>query len=142
MSWVSSAAAEARFHHEKKRTPAFAGVLRMDLTGQLSNPPEPLARLLSILSRPTKRTKRRATKPRRSGYVEGRRRFGTIGKVVVEVLAAADRTLTAHEIRLEAEKLLAGPISRHSIAYQLQTRKRGPAPTVVQTGGRHYRLIQ
>jgi hypothetical protein len=41
----------------------------MDLTGQLSNPPEPLASLLSILSRPTARTKNRPTKPKRSGYV-------------------------------------------------------------------------
>jgi hypothetical protein len=42
----------------EKRRPALAGPLPMDLTGQLSNPPEPLARLLSILSRPTVRTKR------------------------------------------------------------------------------------
>jgi hypothetical protein len=112
----------------------------MDLTGQLSNPPEPLARLLSILSRPTKRTKRRSTKPKRSGYVEGRRRFGSVGKAVHTVLAAADRALTAHEIRLEAEKLLESPISRHSIAYQLRTRSKAAEPIIIQTSRRYYRL--
>jgi hypothetical protein len=112
----------------------------MDLTGQLSNPPEPLARLLSILSRPTKRTKRRSTKPKRRDYVEGRRRCGTVGKAVLQVLAAADRALTAHEIRLEAEKFLAGPVSRHSVAYQLQTRSKGPKPTIIRAGGRLYSL--
>jgi hypothetical protein len=113
----------------------------MDLTGQLSNPPEPLARLLSILSRPTPRTKRRATKPKRSGYVEGRRRFGSVGKAVCEVLAAANQALTAHEIRLEAAKLLGCPVSTHSIRYQLQTKSKGPTPSIIQTGRRYYRLI-
>jgi hypothetical protein len=112
----------------------------VDLTGQLSNPPEPLARLFSILSRPTNRTKRRPTKPKRTGYVEGRRRFGTVGKAVLEVLAAADRTLTAHEIRLEAAKLLRGPVSTHSISYQLQTKSKRRQPMIVQTGRRCYRL--
>jgi hypothetical protein len=112
----------------------------VDLTGQLSNTPEPLTRLLSILSRPTARTKRRTTKPKRSGYVEGRRRFGSVGKTVLAVLAAADRALTAHKIRLEAEKLLGSSVSRHSIAYQLQTRSKGFKPTVVRAGGRYYQL--
>jgi hypothetical protein len=111
----------------------------MDLTGQLSNPPEPLARLLSILSRPTKTAKRRSTKPKRSGYVEGRRRFGSVGEAVLTVLGAADHDLTAHEIRLEAEKLLDSPVSRHSIAYHLQTRSKGAEPAIVRTGGRYYR---
>jgi hypothetical protein len=110
----------------------------MDLAGQLSNPPEPLARLLSILSRPTSRTKKHTAKPKRRGYVEGRRRFGTVGKAVLEVLSEADRALTAHEIRLEAEKLLGGTVSRHSIAYQLQTRSKGSEPTIIQTGCRYY----
>ena len=114
----------------------------MVLTGQLSNPPEPLARLLSILSRPTKRTKKRPSKPKRCGYVEGRRRFGTIGKAVLEVLAAGDDELTAHEIRLQAEKLLGGPISRHSIAYQLQTKSKAADPIIIQTSGRYYRLAE
>jgi hypothetical protein len=114
----------------------------MDLTGQLSNPPEPLARLLSILSRPTSRTKRRSTKPKRSGDAAGRRRFGSVGKAVFEVLASTDAVLTAHEIRLEAEKLLGSSISRHSIAYQLQTRSKGSDATVIQTGSRHYRLAE
>jgi hypothetical protein len=112
----------------------------VDLTGQLSNPPEPLARLLSILSRPTKRTKRRSTKPKRSGYVKGRRRFGSVGKAVLMVLATANQALTAHEIRLEAEKLLESPISRHSIAYQLRTRSKAPEPIIIQSGRRYYRL--
>jgi hypothetical protein len=117
----------------------------MDLTGQLSNPPEELSRLLFILSRPTGRTKKRSTKPKsgyRTSYVEGRRRFGSVGKVVLEVLGAADRALTAHEIRLEAEKLLRSSISRHSIAYQLQTRSKRPRPIIIQTGGRYYRLAE
>lgn len=114
----------------------------MDLTGQLSNPPEPLARLLSILSRPTPRAKRRSTKAKRSGYVEGRRRFGAVGKAVLAVLVAADRALTAHEIRLETEKLLGGPVSRHSIAYQLQRGSEGSKSTITQTGGRYYRLAE
>jgi hypothetical protein len=112
----------------------------MDLTGQLSNPPEPLARLLSIASRPTPRSKRRSNKPKRSGYVEGRRRFGAVGKAVVAVLASADRDVTAREIRLEVEKLLGGSVSRHSIAYQLQTKSKGPEPTIIQTDGRYCRL--
>ncbi len=112
----------------------------MDLTGQLSNPPEPLVRLLSILSRPTTRTKNRPTKPKRSGYVEGRRRFGAVGNTVLQVLAAADHELTAHEIRLEANKLLGSPVSRHSIAYQLQTRSKGAEPSIIQAGPRYYRL--
>jgi len=114
----------------------------MDLTGQLSNPPEPLARLLSILSRPTPRTKRRSTKLGKSGYVEGRRRSGSVGKAVLAVLAGTDRELTAHEIRLEAEKLLGGAVSRHSIGYQLQKRSKGSEPTVIQAGGRYYRLAE
>jgi hypothetical protein len=114
----------------------------MDLTGQLSNPPEPLARLLSILSRLTKRTKKRSTKPKRSGYIEGRRRFGSVGKTVLEVLASADSALTAHEIRLRAEKLLGGPVSRHSIAYQLRTRSKGSEPAIIQTGLGYYRLAE
>jgi hypothetical protein len=113
----------------------------MDLTGQLSNPPEPLARLLSIVPRPTKRTKRRSTKPKRSGYVEGRRRFGSVGKAVSEVLKAANRDLTAHEIRLEAEKLLGGHVSTHSISYQLKSKSKGDAPSIVQIGRRYYRLV-
>ena len=112
----------------------------MDLTGQLSNPPEPMARLLSILSRPSARTKKRSTKPTRSGYVEGRRRFGSVGMAVLSVLANADQDLTAHEIRLEAETLLGSPVSRHSIAYQLQTRSRGRHPTIIQSRRRYYRL--
>jgi hypothetical protein len=114
----------------------------MDLTGQLSNPPEPLARLLSILSRPTEKTKRRSTKPKRTGYIEGRRRFGSVGKAVLAVLADADRELTAHEIRLGAEKQLGGPVSPHSITYQLQTRSKGPGPTVIQRGRKYYRLAE
>jgi hypothetical protein len=111
----------------------------MDLTGQLSNPPEPLIRLLSILSRPTVRTKRRSTKPKRRGYAEGRRRFGSVGKAVAEVLRTAGRDLTAHEIRLTAEKLLGGPVSTHSVSYQLRTKSKGPKPSIIQRG-RRYRL--
>ena len=58
------------------------------------------------------------------------------------MLDAADRDLTAHEIRLEAEKLLGSPLSRHSIAYQLQTRSEGSAPTIIHSGGRYYRLAE
>lgn len=126
--------------HEKG---AVSSAFSDGLTGQLSNPPEPLARLLSILSRPTARTKRRSTKPKagyRTGYVEGRRRFGSVGKAVLAVLASADRALTAHEIRLEAEKMLGSPVSRHSIAYQLRTRSKVPEPIVIQTRRRYYRL--
>ncbi len=112
----------------------------MDLTGQLSNPPAALARLLSILSRPTKRTKKRSTKPKRSGCVEGRRRFGSVGNAVREVLAGVDRDLTAREIRILAEKLLGGPVSTNSISYQLQTKSKGPDRTIIQMGGRYYRL--
>lgn len=113
----------------------------MDLTGQLSNPPESLVHLFSILSRPTKRTKKCSTKPKRSGYVEGRRRFGSVGKAVLAVLASADRALTAHEIRLEAEQLLGSPVSRHSVAYQLQTRSKGSDPIIIQSRRRYYRAI-
>jgi hypothetical protein len=112
----------------------------MDLTGQLSNPPEPLVRLLSILSRPTARTKRRPTKPKPRGYVEGRRRFGSVGKSVIDVLTAANRELTAHEIRKAAERLLGGSISTHSISYQLRSKSRGHTPAIVQRAQRYYRL--
>jgi hypothetical protein len=98
----------------------------MDLVGQLSNPSEPLVRLLSIVSRPSKRAKRRSTKPKRSGYVEGRRRFGSVGKAVLTVLVAADKDLSAHEIRLGAEKLLGSRVSRHSIRLSATEEIEGP----------------
>jgi hypothetical protein len=112
----------------------------MDLTGQLSNPPEPLIRLLSILSRPTVRTKRSSPKRTTRGYAEGRRRFGSVGKAVVDVLRAANRELTAHEIRLNAERLLCGPVSTHSVSYQLRSKSRGLTPAIVQRDRRYYRL--
>jgi hypothetical protein len=58
------------------------------------------------------------------------------------VPASTYAVLTAHEIRLEAEKLLGSAISRHSIAYQLRTRSKGSDATVIQTGRRYYRLAE
>lgn len=109
----------------------------VDLIGQLSNPSERLVQLLSIVSRPTGRTKKRSTK-RKTGYVDGRRRWGAVGQAVVTVLARADRSLTAHEIRLEVDKLLGSPVSRHSIVYALKRGRHGP--TIIQSDHRYYRL--
>ena len=82
----------------------------------------------------------RRSRPRRAGWPDGRREFGSVGKAVLAVLAAADKDLTAQEIRHRAETLLGGAISRHSIAYQLQTRSKGSDPTIIQTDGRYYGL--
>lgn len=58
------------------------------------------------------------------------------------MLSAADRALTAHEIRLETERLLGSPVSRHSIGYELQTKSKCSKPTIVQTKRRYYRLAE
>jgi len=74
------------------------------------------------------------------GYVEGRRRFGSVGKAVVDVLTTANRELTAHEIRLNTETLLGGAVSTNSIIYQLRSKSRGRTPAIVQRARRYYRL--
>ena len=133
-SWCQVAAKRGRL------STAWFESSSVDLVGQLSNPSEPLVRLLSILSRPTSRSKRRSTKPRRPA-VDGRRRWGLVGQAVVTVLARADASLSAHDIRLEVEKLLGTPVSRHSIAYVLKRGSRRSGPAIIQTNHRYYRLI-
>lgn len=108
----------------------------MGLSGGLSN--TSITDLLQCLTE-RRPHQERQPRPSRAGWPDGRREFGSVGRAVLAVLASAEKDMTAHEIRLEAEKLLGGAISRHLIAYQLQTRTRGPNPTIVQTGGRYYR---
>jgi len=56
------------------------------------------------------------------------------------VLARAQEPVSAHEIRLEVEKLLESPVSRHSIAYALKRGSKRSGPTILQTDRRYYRL--
>lgn len=79
---------------------------------------------------------------KRAGWPDGRREFGSVGKAIVAVLAAAEKDRTAHEIRLEAERLLGSPVARHSIAYQLQTKAKAGQPSIIQIDGRYYRLLR
>ncbi len=107
----------------------------MALSGGLSN--TSIQDLLQCLTE--QRSDQAPRRRKRAGWSDGRREFGSVGDAVLTVLMKAGRDLTAHEIRLEAERLLGSPVSRHSVAYQLQKRSKGREPSVIQTGGRYYR---
>lgn len=74
------------------------------------------------------------------GWPDGRRRFGTVSRAIIEVLAEAGGEMQVKTIRAEVERLLGGPVSRFSVADYLLTRSKGPKPLFRRTRYGHYRL--
>ncbi len=77
----------------------------------------------------------------RAGWLDGRRKFGTVGGAVVSVLAQTDSEMPVRAIRAEVQRILGGDVSRHSVSDYLLTRSKGPKPLFVRTRYGHYRLL-
>ena len=71
---------------------------------------------------------------------DGRRRFGTISSAITEVLRRAELELRVRDIRVEVERSLGGPVSRHSIKGHLHRGSSGSNPTFDCVGHGRYRL--
>ncbi len=112
----------------------------MDLVEALSNTltTSNLQRLTSADQHQVRRRRGRAS----YGVApDGRRRFGSVGAAVVEVLSHAESELRVREIKTEVERLLGGPVARGSVKSYLANRCRGKAPLFERTARGRYRLL-
>jgi hypothetical protein len=111
----------------------------VDLSGGLSN--HPVRDLLQCLTgRRSDQDGFRRPKPR-AGWPDGRRRFGTVSRAIIDVLAESSAEMSVRAIRAEVETLLGESVSRFSVSDYLLTRSKGPRPVFARTRHGHYRLL-
>jgi hypothetical protein len=79
------------------------------------------------------------TEPR-LGWPDGRRKFGSVGRAIVQVLSDAGGEISVKVIRSQVEQLLDGNVSRFSVADYLLRRSKGRQPLFERTRYGHYRL--
>ena len=96
----------------------------LDLEGGRSNHNVP--DLLQCLTGPGSDQVRSPRK--RSGWPDGRRRFGTVSNAIVAVLSQKHEEMAVKDIRNEVEQLLGSRVSRFSLSDYLLTRSRGVNP--------------
>lgn len=112
----------------------------MVLSGGLSN--HPLGDLVQCLTDEALHKTQARSHKRKSGWPDGRRKFGTVSGAIVNVLSAADSELPVKAIRAAVEGLLGGPVSRFSVADYLRVRSSGPRPLLERIRHGHYRLLR
>jgi hypothetical protein len=76
----------------------------------------------------------------RAGWPDGRRRFGTVGGTILDVLAHG-REMSVRAIRASVEEKLGGPLARFSVSDYLLTGSTGRRPLFERTRRGHYRLL-
>lgn len=67
---------------------------------------------------------------------------GIVKRAIVEVLATADRSMTAADVRVAVEKLLGHPVSKDSVSWCLSTGSRGSGPQFERVSRGCYRLVR
>jgi hypothetical protein len=75
-----------------------------------------------------------------SGWSDGRRPFGSVSSLVVDVLAAASHEMSAQQIGLVLKELTGETISLNSIGDFLRTDSKRPRARVIRTARGFYRL--
>ena len=113
----------------------------MVLRGQFSNPPRPLSDLLSHSLTGLDQDQDLQDLKTTAGWPDGRRKFGTVSQAIVQVMTEAEGELSVREIRMGAERLLRGPVSRFSVCDYLLVRSKGSQPLFERTRRGHYRLL-
>lgn len=98
------------------------------LRGGLSNHPNSLQDLLQCLIGPESDQGRRRRPRKRSGWPDGRRRFGTVSGAVLKVLERNGGEMSTKAIREEVEALLGGNVSRFTVSDFLLARSKGAKP--------------
>jgi hypothetical protein len=84
---------------------------------------------------------RRRTGKSRFAYAEGKRRFGTVGKAVVEVLSEAGEEMTPRAVHQAVERKLGGEVSFYSVYDRLRVKSKGPEPLFEHSRHGYYRLL-
>jgi len=113
---------------------------RVVLRGGLSNHPNSLQDLLQCLMGPESDQGRRRRPRKRSGWPDGRRRFGTVSGAVLKVLERSGGEMSTKAIREEVEALLGENVSRFTVSDFLLARSKGAKPLFERTRYGHYRL--
>ncbi len=103
------------------------GRVKVGLNGGLSN-----TSFQDLFQCLTTGRRRQEQKHPRSGWPDGRRRFGTVAAAVVAVLSQTGEEMAARTIRTEVEKILDGSVSRHSVSDVLIKRSEGPKALFVR----------
>jgi hypothetical protein len=111
----------------------------MVLSGGLSNLDS--QDLLQCLT--SSKTRKGAARRRKSRPgLEGKRRFGTVGGAVVQVLSRIEGEMRLNAIHSEVEKLLGSSVSRLSVSDYLIRRSKGRRPLFERSRHGHYRLLR
>lgn len=113
---------------------------KVDLVGCLSN-----SLTNSNLQRLTSadRHQARPRRPAARGVApDGRRKFGTVSDVIVQVLSETEADLRVREIKDEVERRLRSPVSRHSIKGYLSKQVQGENPLFERTSRGRYTLAR
>jgi hypothetical protein len=76
----------------------------------------------------------------RTGWPDGRRKFGEVSGAIKAVLATDGGVMRMKEIHAEVERLLGGDVSFQSVADYLIKGSKGQRPLFVRTRYGHYRL--
>lgn len=61
---------------------------------------------------------------------DGRRKFGTVSRAILQVLAEADAELRVVEVKARVERLLGGPVTASSVKNHLRRGVNRPEPSV------------
>ena len=109
----------------------------MVLVGLLSNP-ELTSLYQCLISRDWHKARRR--KQGLAGWSDGRRKFGSVGQAIVQVLARADTELRVEDIHKSVEYLLGGPVSRSSVKNYLRRGCERRAPLFERVSHGRYRV--
>ena len=79
----------------------------------------------------------RARRKGRAGWPDGRRKFGTVSKAIMDVLAAAECEQPVRVIRGQVEVKLGGHVSCFSVSGYFLTRSKGSDPLFERTRHGH-----
>jgi hypothetical protein len=120
---------------------AVAQRRNLGLRGQFSNLSRPVSDLLSNSLTSLDEDQGLEEVRTTSGWPDGRRKFGTVGSAIVDVLSDAGGELSVKAIRIDVERALGGRVSRFSVADYLLVRSKGAKPLFERTRHGHYRLL-
>jgi hypothetical protein len=112
----------------------------VDLSGGLSN--RSLGDLLQSLTGSSSVQARRRVEPTRAGWPDGRRKFGSVSRAIVDALSANGDEMSVKVIREQVEAKLGGHVSRFSVSDYLLTRSKGANALFERTRHGHYRLMR
>ena len=108
------------------------------LAGSLSNPE--LKDLFQSLTSQRRRKQRRRNPESDGPQPDGRRKFGSVSRVIVQVLTEAHSDMRVREVRSEVERLLGEAVSRQSIKSCLHRGTHGPGALFERVEHGIYRL--